>query len=195
MLFIFFFSKEIDAFLHRLISIPEINELLLFIFSVPWTREAYFAAKIVRSRKWTRFTCTGIGIRLQWSAIKANVTGNLTQKIMLKFLKRSQWFWWYDLKHQAMRKPRSHKKKRISRSAFAGFNYCTTWSHGSRHHKSPDTWNISTPITRNFLFAGTIEQRKKVEQRKESETDCQNPSNQMNNAKILNQYYFFSLAL
>lgn len=114
---------------------------------------------------------------------------------MLKCLKRSQWFWWYDLKHQAMRKPLSHKKKRISRSAFAGSNYCATWSHGGRHHKSPDTWNISTPITRNFLFAGTIEQRKKVEQRKESETDCQNPSNQMNNAKILSQYYFFSLTV
>lgn len=77
-----------------------------------------------------------------------------------------------------MRKPLSHRMKRISRFALAGSNYCATWSHGGRHHKSPDTWNISTPITRNFLFAGTIEQRKKVEQHKESETDCQKPSNQ-----------------
>lgn len=86
---LFFFRRKLMHFCIDLFPypLPEINELLLFIFSVPWTREAYFAAKIVRSRKWTRFTCTGIGIRLQWSAIKANVTGNLTRKICWNFWK------------------------------------------------------------------------------------------------------------
>lgn len=117
-----------------------------FFFAVPWTREAYFAAKIVRSRKWTRFTCTGIGVRLQWSEIKAHVTGNLTGK---KKHKQSLNFG-REKRVVLISFEIRGRRGRTSSFAWHSLIYCATSALPWSISKIAGTCNISTPITQTF---------------------------------------------
>lgn len=83
-----------------------------FLFAVSGTREAYAATKTVGGGKWTRFTCTGTGIRLQWSKIKANVTGNLNGKLCKNESK------WCFSREQSRFRPKLSSNREQSRFRF-----------------------------------------------------------------------------
>lgn len=82
---IFFASKTWNSIFFSLNHLTLTNFLSIFSpFAVFGTREAYFASKIVRSGKRTWFTCSGIGIRLQWSEKQVNVTGKPNRHIQVR---------------------------------------------------------------------------------------------------------------